>query len=160
MHVLVAVARDGAGGYADGVVTVDYPHIRPQSYPVPAEAMIRVAPLALPSIARIGYVRGASDRVPEALAGVGMPVTLLDAAALERGDLGRFSAIVIGPRAYETEPRSSSYTAPASAYARGGGLLLVQYQQQLFFDGRTPRIRSPLGGRLPRQARRPWSTTG
>ena len=135
VHVL-ARARDGAGReYADGVVTVDYPHIRPRSYPVPAEAMIRVAPLALPSIARIGYVRGASDRVPEALAGVGMPVTLLDAAALERGDLGRFSAIVIGPRAYETEPALLEYNARLLAYARGGGLLLVQYQQQLFFDG-------------------------
>ena len=131
-----ALARDSAGReYADGVVTVDYPHIRPRSYPVPAEAMIRVAPLALPSIARVGYVRGASDRVPEALAGVGVPVTLLDAAALERGDLGRFSAIVVGPRAYETEPALLEYNDRLLAYARGGGLLLVQYQQQLFFDG-------------------------
>ena len=131
-----ALARDRAGReYAAGVVTVDYPHIRPRSYPVPAEAMIRVAPLALPSIARVGYVRGASDRVPEALAGVGVPVTLLDAAALERGDLGRFSAIVVGPRAYETEPALLEYNERLLAYVRGGGLLLVQYQQQLFFEG-------------------------
>ena len=135
VHLRV-LARDRAGrGYADGVVTVDYPHIRPRSYPVPAEATIRVAPLALPSIARVGYVRGASDRVPEALAGVGVRVTLLDAAALERGDLGRFSAIVIGPRAYETEPALLEYNDRLLAYTRRGGLLLVQYQQQLFFDG-------------------------
>jgi LmbE family N-acetylglucosaminyl deacetylase len=131
-----ALARDRAGGeYAVGVVTVDYPHIRPRSYPVPAEAMIQVTPLALPSTARVAYVRGASDRVPEALAGVGMPVTLLDDAALERGDLGRFSAIVVGPRAYETEPALREYNDRLLAYVRGGGLLLVQYQQQLFFDG-------------------------
>ena len=131
-----ALARDSTGReYAVGVVTVDYPHIRPRSYPVPAEAMIRVAPLALPSIARVGYVRGASDRVPEALAGVGVPVTLLDAAALERGDLDRFDAIVVGPRAYETEPALPEYNDRLLAYVRGGGLLLVQYQQQLFFDG-------------------------
>jgi hypothetical protein len=83
----------------------------------------------------VGYVRGASDRVPEALAGVGVPVTLLDAAALERGDLGRFSAIIIGPRAYETEPALLEYNDRLLAYTRRGGLLLVQYQQQLFFDG-------------------------
>jgi LmbE family N-acetylglucosaminyl deacetylase len=131
-----ALARDSTGReYAAGVVTVDYPHIRPRSYPFPAEAMIRVAPLALPAIARVGYVRGASDRVPEALAGVGVPVTLLDAAALERGDLDRFSAIVVGPRAYETEPALLEYNGRLLAYVRGGGLLLVQYQQQLFFDG-------------------------
>ena len=98
--------------------------------------MIRVAPLALPSIARVGYVRGASDRVPEALAGVGVPVTLLDAAALERGDLARFNAIVIGPRAYETEPALLRVQRPAARLRPRGGLLLVQYQQQLFFDGR------------------------
>jgi LmbE family N-acetylglucosaminyl deacetylase len=131
-----ALARDAAGReYAAGVVTVDYPHIRPRSYPVPAEAMVRVAPLALPSIARVGYIRGAADRVPEALAGVGVPVTLLDASALEGGDLDRFDAIVVGPRAYETEPALLEYNDRLLAYVRGGGLLLVQYQQQLFFDG-------------------------
>jgi LmbE family N-acetylglucosaminyl deacetylase len=131
-----ALARDAAGReYTAGVATVDYPHIRPRSYPFPAEAMIRVAPLALPSVARVGYVRGASDRVPEALAGVGVPVTLLDAAALERGDLDRFDAIVVGPRAYESEPALLEYNDRLLAYVRAGGLLLVQYQQQLFFDG-------------------------
>ncbi|HET9039009.1 MAG TPA: PIG-L family deacetylase [Gemmatimonadales bacterium] len=133
---LRAVARDGAGReYAAGVVAVDYPHIRPRSYAVPAEATIRVARLALPSIARVGYVRGAADRVPEALADVGVPVTLLDAGALERGDLDRFDAIVVGPRAYETLPALGEYNERLLGYVRGGGLLIVQYQQQLFFDG-------------------------
>ena len=131
-----AVARDGAGReYDAGVQTIDYPHIRPRSYPFPAEAMVRVAPLALPASARVGYIRGAADRVPEALAGVGVPVTLLDASALESGDLDRFDAIVVGPRAYETEPALLEYNDRLLAYVRGGGLLLVQYQQQLFFDG-------------------------
>ena len=133
---LRAVARDSAGReYADGMLSVDYPHIRPRSIPVPAEATIRVARLALPSIARVGYVRGAADRVPEALAGVGVPVTMLDAAALERGDLDRFDAIVVGPRAYEIEPALGEYNERLLGYVRRGGLLIVQYQQQLFFEG-------------------------
>ncbi len=145
-----ARARDAVGReYAAGVATVDYPHIRPRSYPFPAEAMIRVAPLALPGIARIGYVRGAADRVPEALAGVGMPVTTLDAAALERGDLDRFDAIVIGPRAYETEPALLEYNDRLLAYLRAGGLLLVQYQQHLFFDGGYAPYPLTVGGPSP-----------
>jgi LmbE family N-acetylglucosaminyl deacetylase len=133
---LRAVARDRTGReYTAGVVSVDYPHVRPRSFPVDAEATIRVARLTLPAIARVGYVRGAADRVPEALAGVGLPVTLLDAAALERGDLERFDAIVIGPRAYETEPALGEYNDRLLGYVRGGGLLIVQYQQQVFFDG-------------------------
>jgi LmbE family N-acetylglucosaminyl deacetylase len=130
-----AVARDSAGReYSSGVVTVDYPHIRPRTYAVPAEASIRIAGLALPAIGRVGYVRGAADRVPEALAGVGVPITLLDAAALERGDLDRFDAIVIGPRAYETEPALGEDNERLLAYARRGGLVIVQYQQQVYFD--------------------------
>ena len=59
--------------------------------------------MALPTLARIGYVRGASDVVPEALQQAGLPVTLLDAGALERADLTLYPVIVIGPRAYETD---------------------------------------------------------
>ncbi len=66
--------------------TVSYPHIRPRSYVLPATAEVHLAPVALPRLARIGYVRGASDLVPEALERAGLPVTVLDARALERDD--------------------------------------------------------------------------
>ena len=131
-----AVARDAAGRrYETGVVTVDYPHIRPRAYLRPSVATIHLASIALPAVSRIGYVRGAADRVPEALQGVGLPVTLLDAAALERGDLGRFDAIVVGPRAYETDPALVEANGRLLDYARRGGLVIVQYQQQPFFNG-------------------------
>ena len=133
---LRAVARDAAGRrYQTDVVTVDYPHIRPRSYLRPAVATIHVAPLALPAVTRIGYVRGAADRVPEALQGVGLPVTLLDAVTLERGDLSRFDAIVVGPSAYETDSALVEANARLLQYARHGGRVLVQYQQQFFFNG-------------------------
>ena len=131
-----AVARDAAGRrYDTGLVTVDYPHIRPRSYARPSVAVVRVAQLALPPLARIGYVRGAADRVPEALRSVGLPVTVLDAATLERGDLGRYDAIVIGPRAYETDSALVEANARLLDYARRGGRVLVQYQQQRYFEG-------------------------
>lgn len=129
-----AEARDRAERtYDAGVFVVDYPHIRPRSYVRKAAASVRVAPLALPRLARIGYVRGAADRVPEALRSVGLPVTLLDAAALERGDLSRYDAIVVGSRAYETEPALVSSNPRLLDYARRGGLVIVQYQQYGFF---------------------------
>jgi LmbE family N-acetylglucosaminyl deacetylase len=131
-----AVARDAAGRrYDTGVVTVDYPHIRPRAYLQPSVATIRIAPLALPKLSRIGYVRGAADRVPEALQGVGLPVRLLDAAALDQGDLDRFDAIVIGPRAYETDSALVVANGRLLGYARRGGLVIVQYQQQFYFNG-------------------------
>jgi hypothetical protein len=131
-----AVARDNAGRrYQTGLVTVDYPHIRPRAYARPAVAVLRVAPLALPRLARIGYVRGAADRVPEALRSVGLPITVLDTATLTSGDLSRFGAIVIGPRAYETDSALVEANGRLLEYARRGGRVVVQYQQQRYFEG-------------------------
>lgn len=133
---LRATATDAAGRrYEQGVVTVDYPHIRPRSYVQPAIAVVRAAALRLPPLRRVGYIRGASDRVPEALTSVGVPVAMLDADALERGDLARYDAIVVGPRAYETDSALIENNGRLLAYARAGGLVIVQYQQHQYFDG-------------------------
>jgi hypothetical protein len=142
-----AAARDAAGRrYETGVVTVDYPHIRPRAYARPAVAVVRVAPLALPRLARIGYVRGAADRVPEALRSVGLPITILDAATLTSGDLSRFSAIVIGPRAYETDSALVEANSRVLEYARRGGRVVVQYQQQRYFEGGFAPYQLTVGG--------------
>jgi hypothetical protein len=145
--VLRAVATDGRDHrYATGLVTVDYPHIRPRSLVRPATATVRMAPLLLPRLVRLGYVRGAADRVPEALAEVGLPVTLLDAGALERGDLSGFAAIVVGPRAYETDSALVEANARLLSYVRRGGLVIVQYQQRPYFDGGFAPYPMTLGG--------------
>jgi LmbE family N-acetylglucosaminyl deacetylase len=131
-----AVARDTAGIlYELGVYTVDYPHIRPRSYTKFATAIMRIAPLVLPRLGRVGYIRGAADQVPEALRSVGIPVTLLAPATLERGDLDRYRAIIIGPRAYETDSALVENNRRLLDYARRGGLVIVQYQQHQFFNG-------------------------
>ena len=80
-------------------------------------------------------MRGAADRVPEALEEVGVPVVLLDADSLARGDLSRYDAVVIGSRAYETDPALVANNGRLLDYGRGGGLLVVQYQQYPFIQG-------------------------
>lgn len=128
-----AVAEDERGRRYDvGAYTIQYAHVRARTYTVPASARVVVAPLALPNLARVGYIRGAADRVPEALQGAGMPVEVLDAATIARGDLSRYDAIVVGPRAYETDTALVAHNGRLLAYARAGGLLLVQYQQYQF----------------------------
>lgn len=131
-----AVAEDANGRrYETGVYTIAYSHIRSRSYTAPSAAQVHVAPLALPKLAHVGYIRGAADRIPEALAAAGLAVELLDAAALARGDLARYQAIVIGPRAYETDTALVAHNDRLLAYARNGGMLLVQYQQYQFIRG-------------------------
>jgi LmbE family N-acetylglucosaminyl deacetylase len=142
-----AVAQDSAGAVYDvGVYLVDYPHIRPRSYTKPARTTVRTAPLVVPRLSRVGYVRGAADQVPEALRAVGVPVTLLDAAALARGNLDRYDAILIGPRAYETDSALVENNRRLLGYARRGGLVIVQYQQHQFFDGKFAPYPMTVGG--------------
>jgi LmbE family N-acetylglucosaminyl deacetylase len=145
-----AHVRDTEGRvYGHGVFTVDYPHIRPRAYTRPAAAAIRMAPLSLPKLTRVGYVRGAADQVPEALASVGVPVVLLSAKTLERGNLSRFNAIVVGPRAYETDSALVANNRRLLEYVRRGGLVIVQYQQHRFFSGRFTPYPMTVGGGQP-----------
>ncbi|OLC39771.1 MAG: hypothetical protein AUH75_09085 [Gemmatimonadetes bacterium 13_1_40CM_4_65_7] len=114
---------------------IDYPHIRPRALPRPSVAQIRAARVTLPGLSHVGYVRGAADRVPEALLAIGVPVELIGADSLARGDLSRYDAIVIGSRAYETEPALVANNGRLLDYVTKGGLLIVQYQQYPFVDG-------------------------
>jgi len=114
---------------------IDYPHIRPRALTKPSVAQIRAARVALPALSHVGYVRGAADRVPEALLAVGVPVELISGDSLARGDLSHYDAIVIGSRAYETEPALVANNGRLLDYAKNGGLVVVQYQQYPFVDG-------------------------
>ena len=126
---------DTGRSYAAAYPVVSYPHIRPVSLPVPARVDIQMLDLDLPEVTRIGYVRGASDRVPEVLQEIGLPVQLLTAADLRVADLSHFDAVVVGSRAYETDPILAEVNGRLLRYVEDGGLLLVQYQQYQFVRG-------------------------
>lgn len=129
------VVLDDGTVYAAGGVPIAYPHIRPVTWMRPAHSVIRTADVALPGARRIGYVRGASDRVPEALRRAGLPLAILDGAALETGDLAAYDVIVVGSRAYETDSALVRANGRLLEWARAGGHLVVQYQQYPFVDG-------------------------
>ncbi len=131
---VTTTSADGRAS-AGALVVIDYPHIRPQTVEQASQVAVHVARIALPDVRRIGYVRGASDGVPEDLVAIGIPVELLGADTLARGDLSPYDAIVIGSRAYETEPALVANNGRLLEYVRGGGLLIVQYQQYQFVDG-------------------------
>ncbi len=131
---LAAVLADGTR-HGLAVPLVDHPHVPPTPLPQAAAVAVSAADLRLPPLARVGYVRGASDRVPEALAQVGVPIALLSARELATGDLAAYDAIVVGSRAYEAEPGLAGANPRLLDYVRGGGLLIVQYQQYPFVRG-------------------------
>ncbi|HVR29142.1 MAG TPA: PIG-L family deacetylase [Thermoanaerobaculia bacterium] len=127
-----------SGEVIDGAVPlVEYPHLRAVPSPRLAAIEVRTLVLDLPPLASVGYVRGASDRVPESLLEVGLPLRLLSGEQiLDLGEEGleRFDAIVLGSRAYEADPRLGEAHQRLLDYVRGGGLLVVQYQQYDFVE--------------------------
>jgi LmbE family N-acetylglucosaminyl deacetylase len=134
-YAVEAVLADGRR-FAAALPLVEHEHVPPTPTLRPARVEISAAELALPRLERVGYVRGASDRVPEYLRAVGLPLELLSAETLASGDLGRYDAIVVGSRAYETEPALARANARLLDYVRRGGLLVVQYQQYAFVEGK------------------------
>ncbi len=133
-YVVRAVAVGENESSSGALRIVSYPYVRPRAYAQPSTAELHVARIALPALRRIGYIRGAADRVPEALSAVGFPVDVLPADSLG-GDLSAFDVIVVGSRAYEVDPRLIAYNARLLDYARAGGLVIVQYQQYDFVQG-------------------------
>ena len=133
---LALQAVDGAGTIYDASYPViDYEHIRPTPRPLPATAEVVVADIQRPQLEHIGYVRGASDALPELLAAIGLPIEVLSADQLATGDLAAYDAIVVGSRAYEVDAALVRANPRLLHYVEQGGLLIVQYQQYDFSGG-------------------------
>jgi LmbE family N-acetylglucosaminyl deacetylase len=105
---------------------IDYPHVPLQIVLQPVR--IRLSPVALQKPrGLIGYVEGSGDTIAADLAHIGAQVELLSDAGLLDGDLSRFSAIVLGVRAYNTRDVLPRVHARLTKFVEQGGTLVVQY---------------------------------
>ena len=112
---------------ADGRQRIEYSHIEPQTLISPARAKVvrakieNKAPL-------VGYIPGAGDAIPESLREIGSDVKILADQDVKAANLARFDAVVLGVRAYNVHPeRISAWYPELLAYARQGGVVIVQY---------------------------------
>ncbi|CAN5327047.1 PIG-L family deacetylase [soil metagenome] len=121
--------------FTRGYQLVDYPHVAPQPLYHPAVTMVEAFDLRVPRQRRVAYVTGAGEAGPEVLAPLGIAPTVLDEAALERGDLDRFDVIVLGSRAYEVRPDLAAANSRLLDWVRRGGTLIVQYNKYEYVEG-------------------------
>ncbi len=123
---LRVIAEVGGEKYSRGLLRIEPPHIPIQTlFP---EATVALCRFDLKKTrTRIGYLTGAGDEVPAALRQVGFEVTLLGEDAILRQPLAHYGAIVIGVRAYNTNPRMPFYYQRLMDYVAAGGNLVVQY---------------------------------
>jgi len=128
-HEIAATATANGKSYRTGYIPIEYPHINPQRIYRPSTLTINAADVALPAKLNVAYVPGVGDNVAPVLQQLGVPLTIVDADDIPRTDLNRFTAIVVGPRAYQASQTLQDNNDYLLAYVRNGGRLVVQYGQ-------------------------------
>jgi hypothetical protein len=128
-HTITAVAESGGQKFETGYIAIRYDHIRPQTIVRPATMAIEAVDAQLPHGVSVAYVQGVGDNSAPMLAELGVPVTVLDAHGLAAADLSRFTTVVIGTRAYESDPTLASQNARLFEWVSNGGTMVVQYGQ-------------------------------
>lgn len=96
----------------------------------PATLTVRPVDVRVAPGLKVGYVMGSGDEVPAALRQLGVEVTELDANALATSDLSRYSAVMLGIRAYAARPELTVHNQRLLDYAKDGGVVIVQYNTQ------------------------------
>lgn len=112
---------------------VAYPHIQTHRYYTSAVTNVEVVDLKAAQ-AKIGYIMGSGDEIPEAIRQMGIDVSMLEEKDLVSGDLSKFDTIVVGIRASETRPDLLANKQRLLDYVSNGGNLLMQYQRNNFMQ--------------------------
>jgi hypothetical protein len=110
------------------------PTLPTQLWSGPAQCAVQAFAVSVPQNLRVGYISAESEPVPDALKMMGIHVEQLDAAALNFGDLSKYTAIVVGVRAYELRPELAGANQRLLDYVSKGGTLVVQYQREFAWD--------------------------
>lgn len=128
-HQIAATARARGEEYRTGYIPIEYSHINPQRIYRPSTLTINATDVVLPVRLNVAYVPGVGDNVAPVLQQLGVPLTIVDADDLPQTDLSRFTAVVVGPRAYQASQTLEGNNDYLLAYVRNGGRLIVQYGQ-------------------------------
>jgi LmbE family N-acetylglucosaminyl deacetylase len=94
----------------------------------PSEVDLHVVRARFARSLRYAYVAGVEEEVARHLEPFGARFHMVDDEELQRLDLSRFDAIVIGPGAYSARAELRAAAPRLMDYMDGGGTLIVQYQ--------------------------------
>jgi hypothetical protein len=127
-----AVAEYGGREYTEGYQVIAHRDLEPRHLYRPATMDVHGIDVQVAPNLSVGYVMGVGDEVPQALAQIGVQVTILGANDLAHGDLDQFDSIIIGIRASAVRNDLKTYSKRLLDYTERGGNLIYQYQTQEF----------------------------
>ena len=128
-HEIRATATSNRETFTRGFTLIDYEHIRPQRLYRDAALRLTAADVALPPNANVAYIPGVGDNSVAALRQLGVSVTVIEPEGVATADLSRFTAIVVGPRAYDASEALVRQNGALLDWVRRGGTMVVQYGQ-------------------------------
>ncbi|AWX45901.1 hypothetical protein HME9304_02932 [Flagellimonas maritima] len=123
---LLPIATVDGKTYTRELVEITYDHIPKQSVLLPSEAKA-VRMNIRKTGEHIGYIMGAGDKVPESLEQIGYQVHMIDPSSVQKGELEKYDAIVVGIRAYNIVDDLKFKQPILFDYVENGGNLIVQY---------------------------------
>ena len=129
-HQLGAFAYHEGAVSMSGYYTINYEHINPQRLYGASGMYLSAVNVKIPPRARVGYIAGSGDHGLDALYQLDVAAEKIEPSAIGSIDLSRFTAIVVGPRAYESSEELVRQNPRLLDYARRGGTLVVQYGAQ------------------------------
>lgn len=126
---LKASAAAGGETFTQGYQVIAYNHIQERHLYHEAETLLRVQDVRVAPGVRVGYIMGAGDETAEAIAQLGVPLTMLTADDLAYGDLSKYTTIVTGTRVFQGRNDLKANYARVMKYVEDGGHLVVQYNK-------------------------------
>lgn len=111
--------------------TIEYPHIPTQRYFSPVNLDILHIDVKKQGT-RIGYIKGAGDKVPEAIKQLGYQIDFLSENDLNFANLKKYDAVVTGVRAHNTLDYMVNAYPELMKYVDNGGNYVVQYNTASF----------------------------
>lgn len=127
--------------------TLTYPHIQTHRLYRRADTAVQVFDLKV-TPAKIGYIAGSGDQMPEAIRQIGLDAELLDPKYLSSGDLSRFDVIVAGIRVSEVRSDFAANNQRLLDWVNNGGTLIVQYQRPLYAQQNLTPFPAQMGPRV------------
>ncbi len=128
-HQITATASAKGTTFQTGYVPIEYSHINPQRIYRPSTLSVNAVEVVLPASLNVAYIQGVGDNVAPILEQLGVPLTIVDPDDIPQTNLGRFTAIVVGPRAYQANQTLIDNNEYLLSYVRNGGRMVVQYGQ-------------------------------
>ena len=131
-YTISAEAAVAGRSYATGWRSIGYPGLRPYNHYRAAQLHALKADVKIAPGLSVACVMGTGDEVPAAIESLGVKPHLLTDTELRTADLKQWKVIVVGIRAYTVRPALSAVEGRLEEFVRGGGNLIVQYQDRDF----------------------------